>query len=50
MLRNEDLIILAERIRLPKEILVEDHASLCHIKHFLVVDVIYQRLSSIYSH
>ena len=50
MLRNEDLIVLAERIWLTKEIFVEGHACLCHIEHFLVVDITHEGLSCIDSH
>ena len=50
MLRHEYLIILAEGVLLPEEILVELHSTLSDIEHFLVVHVGHKRLSGIDSH
>ena len=38
--RNENLIVLPERVWLSKEIFVELHTCLGHVEHLLVVDIV----------
>ena len=50
MLRNEDLIVFTEGVRLAEEVLVERHTCLCYIEHLLVVHITDEGLSSVYAH